>query len=163
MFETSPEGLELPEDCKGDLDLEYLSSAQGLKFPKRVEGDLWLCSLINVDGVKLPEYVGGNLYLNNLNSSAGLKLPKYVGGDIHLYQLEEYDRSIHGPDELGGKVVTVMIGVDLDYMNLMIVDISCKSNRYPPRNEWEKQLKADLEEEIAEIHAKGGTVDFPVD
>ena len=48
----------------------------------------------------------GDLYLSHLTTAEGLKLPLHVGGDIYLWSLDEdeYDRKIHGPVEVGGKV-----------------------------------------------------------
>ena len=53
--------------------------------------------------------------------------------------------------------------MDTDYINLILVDVTNGTNKNPPRDEWEEQLKEDLEEEIAEIKELGGTVDFPTD
>ena len=75
----SPEGLELPQNLSGQLELGQLMSADGLKFPKHVGGDLWLTNLESVNNTTFPEYVGGSLSLRSLKSAKGLKLPKYVG------------------------------------------------------------------------------------
>jgi len=70
------------------------------------EGDLYLSHLTTAEGLKLPEHVGGHLNLSGLTTAEGLKLPLHVGGDIYLWSLDEdeYDRKIHGPVEVGGKV-----------------------------------------------------------
>jgi len=52
--------------------------------------------------------------------------------------------------------------MDTDYHMLIVADVTKGTNDNPPRDEWERKFKEDVEREVAEIKEKGGTVDFPI-
>ena len=62
-------------DSYATLDLNELKSAEGLTLPTEVGGLLQLKGLTSVVGLNLPETVK-RLDLNGLNSAEGLKFPK---------------------------------------------------------------------------------------
>jgi len=45
----------------------------------------------------------------------------------------------------------------------MLLDVISGSNDAPPRNSKERRDKAELEIQVAQISAMGGTVDIPID
>ena len=104
--------------------------------------------------------------LDELKTATGLKLPEHVGGDLHLFALNEseYDQKIHGPAELIGSILFHdPYGAELDRLNEMLLDVVLGSNNAPPRNSKERRDKAELESQVAQISAMGGTVDIPID
>lgn len=66
---------------KGDLDLRSLTSAEGLTLPENIGGSL------NLNGLILPQNVGRHFILPSLTSVEGLTLPQSIGGDLDLSRL----------------------------------------------------------------------------
>ena len=104
--------------------------------------------------------------LDELETATGLQLPEHVGGDLHLFALNEseYDQAIRGPAELIGSVLFHdPYLAELDHLNEMLLDVVLGSNNAPPRNSKERRDKDELESQVAQIAAMGGTVDIPID
>ena len=104
--------------------------------------------------------------LDEFETATGLQLPEHVGGDLHLFALNEseYDQAIRGPAELIGSVLFHdPYLAELDHLNEMLLDVVLGSNDAPPRNSKERRDKAELESQVAQIAAIGGTVDIPID
>jgi len=103
----SAEGLELPREIQGNLELRKLQSAEGLHLPETIDGDLIVRHLEDPEGLELPQEVHGNLHLTRVQSAEGLQLPETIGGDLGLPRLRsaqdlELPRAINGKLDLAG-------------------------------------------------------------
>jgi hypothetical protein len=163
---ATAEGLELPKHVGRGLSLNALTSVKDLKLPEQIKGWLGLAGLGSADGLQFPRDVEWSVDLDRLQSVRGLRLPNRVGGDLHLFALDEseYDQEIHGPGELGGGVLfRDPYLAELEYLNEMLLDVMSGTTRVLPRNSKERRDRAELESQVAQITAMGGTVDIPID
>ena len=99
---TSVEGLKLPDEIEGSLNLS-VRSAEGLKLPDKIGGSLLLNGLTSVEGLKLPDKIGGGLFLGNLTSVEGLKLPSKIEGGLYLSSLTSAE-GLELPNEIDGNL-----------------------------------------------------------
>ena len=84
---TNAEGLVLPQNIGGSLNLSALTNAEGLVLPQSIGDSLWLDGLTSAEGLVLPQNISGGLWLNRITSAEGLVLPQSVGGSLWLNKI----------------------------------------------------------------------------
>jgi hypothetical protein len=140
---TSAEGLVFPEEVGRVLDLRSLTSAEDLVLPKKVGGDLNLSSLTSAEGLVFPEEVGRVLDLRSLTSVEGLVLPKKVGGLV-LYSLTSAEGLVL-PKEIGHSLYLNGLkstnGLDLAKFNGKEINLGYKLSEIPQQQKEELQKK----------------------